>query len=261
MESFDHIVVGGGTAARLSQIRVLLADDQALVRAGLRVLLESEPDITVVGEAADAEESVRLARETRPDVILMDVRTPGVDGVAATRRIAADEHLADVKVLILTAFDSDQCLFEALRSGASGFLIKDSDPVELVKAVRLVAAGEALMSPSATRRLIQEFVAWPQRPRAAPEQFDELTDREREVVALVAYGLTNPEIAERLSISPATAKTHVNRAMVKLHAHDRAQLVVLAYQTGLVVAGGAGAISAAGTITHSPAARALRLAA
>jgi DNA-binding NarL/FixJ family response regulator len=242
-------------------IRVLLTDDQALLRAGLRGLLESEPDITVVGEAADGEEGVRLARETRPDVILMDVRMPGVDGVEATRRIAADEHLADVKVLILTTFDSDQYLFEALRCGASGFLLKDSDPVELLKAVRLVAAGEALISPAATRRLIEEFAAWPERRRSAPDQLDELTDREREVMALAAYGLTNREIAERLLISLATAKTHVSRAMVKLHAHDRAQLVVLAYQTGLVVAGGAGAISAAGRISGRPAAGALPLAA
>ena len=242
-------------------IRALLADDQALLRAGLRVLLESEPDITVVGEAADGEESVRLARETRPDVILMDIRMPGVDGVEATRQITAHEHLADVKVLILTTFDSDQCLFAALRSGASGFMVKDSDPVELLRAVRLVAAGEALMSPSATRRLIKEFAAWPERSRSAPDQLDELTDREREVMALVAYGLTNREIAERLFVSPATAKTHVSRAMVKLHAHDRAQLVMLAYQTGLVVAGRTGALAAVRTISGRAAAGGLRLAA
>jgi DNA-binding NarL/FixJ family response regulator len=242
-------------------IRVLLTDDQVLLRAGLRGLLESEPDITVVGEAADGEESVRLARETRPDVILMDIRMPGVDGIEATRRIAADEHLADVNVLILTTFDSDQYLFEALRGGASGFLLKDSDPVELLKAVRLVAAGGALMSPAATRRLIEEFAAWPERRRSAPAQLDELTDREREVMALAAYGLTNQEIAERLLISLATAKTHVSRAMVKLHAHDRAQLVVLAYQTGFVVAGGAGVMSAAGRISGRSAAGAVRLAA
>jgi DNA-binding NarL/FixJ family response regulator len=242
-------------------IRVLLADDQALLRAGLRVLLESEPDIRVVGEAADGEESVRLARETGPDVILMDIRMPGVDGVEATRRIAADEHLADVKVLILTTFDRDQSLFAALQGGATGFLVKDTDPAELLKAVRLVAAGEALMSPTATRRLIEEFAAWPARRRSAPDQLDELTDRERDVMALVAYGLTNREIAERLVVSPATAKTHVSRAMVKLHAHDRAQLVVLAYQAGLVVAGRAGATSAATTISGRPAAGAVRLAA
>jgi DNA-binding NarL/FixJ family response regulator len=242
-------------------IRVLLADDQALLRAGLRVLLESEPDIVVVGEAADGEEGVRLARETRPDVIVMDIRMPGVDGVEATRRIAADEQLADVNVLILTTFESDECLFDALRGGASGFLVKDSDPLELLKAVRLVAAGEALMSPAATRRMIEEFAAWPERRRSAPEQLDELTGREREVMALVAYGLTNQAIAERLFVSPATAKTHVSRTMVKLHAHDRAQLVVLAYQTGLVVAGGAAAISAASTISGRSAAGAVGLAA
>jgi DNA-binding NarL/FixJ family response regulator len=242
-------------------IRVLLADDQALLRAGLRVLLEAEADIVVVGEAADGEESLRLARETRPDVIVMDIRMPGVDGVEATRRIAADEQLADVKVLILTTSESDESLFEALRGGASGFLVKDSDPLELLKAVRLVAAGEALMSPGATRRLIEEFAAWPQRCRSAPEQLHELTGREREVMALVAYGLTNREIAARLFLSPATAKTHVSRAMVKLHVHDRAQLVVLAYQTGLVVAGIAGAISAANTISGRPPADAARLAA
>ena len=242
-------------------IRVLLTDDHALLRAGLRGLLESEPDITVVGEAADGEESVRLAREARPDVIVMDIRMPGVDGVEATRRIAADENLADVKVLILTTSETDESLFEALRGGASGFLVKDSDPLELLKAVRLVAAGEALMSPGATRRLIEEFAAWPQRGRSAPEQLDELTGREREVMALVAYGLTNREIAARLFLSPATAKTHVSRAMVKLHVHDRAQLVVLAYQTGLVVAGIAGAISAANTISGRPPMGAARLAA
>jgi DNA-binding NarL/FixJ family response regulator len=242
-------------------IRVLLADDQALLRAGLRVLLESEPDIAVVGEAADGEEAVRLARETHPDAILMDVRMPGVDGVEATRRIAADEHLAGAHVLILTTFDSDESLFEAVRGGASGFLVKDSDPVELLKAVRVIAAGEALMSPVATRRLIEEFAAWPQRRRSAPDQLEELTGREREVMALVAFGLTNREIAERLLVSPATAKTHVSRAMVKLHARDRAQLVVLAYQTGLVVAGRAGALAAAGTISGRAAAGAARLAA
>jgi DNA-binding NarL/FixJ family response regulator len=242
-------------------IRVLLADDQALLRAGLRVLLESEPDITVVGEAADGEEAVRLARETLPDVILMDVRMPGVDGIEATRRIAADDRLAGVKVLILTTFDSDESLFEALRGGASSFLVKDSDPVDLLKAVRVLVAGGALISPAATRRLIEEFAAWPQRRRSAPDQLDELTDREREVMALAAYGLTNRQIAERLFVTPATAKTHVSRAMVKLHAHDRAQLVVIAYQTGLVAAGGAGENLAAGRISGRLAADAVRLAA
>jgi DNA-binding NarL/FixJ family response regulator len=242
-------------------IRVLLADNQVLLRAGLRMLLESQSDIAVVGEAADGEQSVRLACETRPDVIVMDIHMPSVDGIEATRRIAADAQLAGVKVLILTTFDSGQCLFEALRAGASGFLFKDSEPDDLIKGVRLVAAGEALLAPTATRRLIEEFAAWPQRRCSAPDQLDELTDRERDVMALAAYGLTNAEIAERLFLSPATAKTHLSRAMVKLHAHDRAQLVVLAYQTGLVVAGGAGAISAASTISGRTAARGLRLAA
>ena len=242
-------------------IRVLLADDQALLRAGLRVLLDTEPDIAVVGEAADGEEALTLARETRPDVILMDIRMPGLDGVEATRRIAADERLGEVKVLILTTFESDHCLFEALRGGASGFRVKDSDPIEVLKAVRIVASGQALLSPTVTRRLIEEFAAWPERRRSAPDQLDELTEREREVMALVAYGLTNREIAERLVISPATAKTHVSRTMVKLHAHDRAQLVVLAYQTRLVVAGGARAISAADRIGGRHTAGAVRLAA
>lgn len=229
-------------------IRVLLTDDQPLLRAGLRMLLESEPDITVVGEAADGDESLRLAHATRPDVVLMDVRMPGVDGVEATRRIAADQRLAGVKVLILTTVESDQCLFEALRGGASGFLLKDCDPIDLLKAVRLVAAGGALISPTATRRLIEEFAAWPTLRGGTPDLLDELTEREREVMALVAYGLTNSEIAERLVISRATAKTHVGRAMMKLHAHDRSKLVVLAYQTGLVVAGRTGAMAAARAI-------------
>src|SRR4051794_38969694 len=241
-------------------IRVLVADDQSLLRAGLRVLLESEPDIAVVGEAADGEEAVRLARETRPDVILMDIRMPVLDGVEATRRIAADQHLSGVKVLILTTFEADQVLFETLRGGASGFFVKDSDPVEILRGVRVVASGEALLSPAATRRLIEEFAAWPQRGRSAPDQLDELTDREREVMALVAQGLTNRDIAERLVVSPATAKTHVSRAMLKLHAHDRAQLVVLAYQTGLVTAGGAGGKLAADRISGRGSAGAARLA-
>jgi DNA-binding NarL/FixJ family response regulator len=243
-------------------IRVLLADDQALMRAGLRVLLESEPDIAVVGEASDGQECLRLAHETRPDVVLMDACMSGVDGVEVTRRIAADEDLAEVRVVMLTTFASDRELFGTLRAGAAGFLVKDSDPLEVLRAVRVAAAGDALLSPPAARRLIEEFAAWPERRRSAPDQLDELTDREREVMALVAYGLTNRDIAERLVVSPATAKTHVSRAMVKLHAHDRAQLVVLAYQTGLVAAGGAGASAAASRISGRPAAAApLRLAA
>lgn len=219
-------------------IRVLLADDQLVIRAGLRVLLEGEGDIIVTGEASDGEQAVSLARDTLPDVALMDIRMPGLDGVEATRVIAGDPRLSGVKVLILTTLESDEYVFEALRAGASGFLVKDGDVAEVLRAVRVVAAGEALLSPGATRRLVEELTAWPERGRLAPALLVELTDREREVMALVAYGLTNREIAERLVISPATAKTHVSRTMLKLHAHDRAQLVVLAYQTGLVVNSG-----------------------
>lgn len=219
-------------------IRVLLADDQLVIRAGLRVLLEGEGDIIVTGEASDGEQAVSLARDTLPDVVLMDIRMPGLDGVEATRVIAGDPRLSGVKVLILTTLESDEYVFEALRAGASGFLVKDGDVAEVLRAVRVVAAGEALLSPGATRRLVEELTAWPERGRLAPALLVELTDREREVMALVAYGLTNREIAERLVISPATAKTHVSRTMLKLHAHDRAQLVVLAYQTGLVVYSG-----------------------
>jgi DNA-binding NarL/FixJ family response regulator len=218
-------------------IRVALVDDQALLRAGLRVLLENENDIAVVGEAGDGEEAISLARRTRPDVMLMDIRMPGLDGVEATKRITSDDRLEGVRVLILTTFESDEYVFEALRVGASGFLVKDSQPTEILSAVRVLAAGEALLSPSVTRRLIEEYAAWPERRRRAPAELDELTPREREVMALVAYGLTNGDIAERLVVSPATAKTHVSRTMMKLHAHDRAQLVVLAYQTGLVSPG------------------------
>jgi DNA-binding NarL/FixJ family response regulator len=217
-------------------IRVLLADDQPLVRAGLRVLFESEPDIAVSGEAANGEEAVSLARHTRSDVVLMDIRMPVLDGLEATRQIAAEEQLDAVKVLILTTFESDEYVFEALRAGAGGFLLKDAEPTELLHAVRVVAAGEALLSPSVTRRLITRFIATPERDPAPPRQLEALTDREREIMALVAGGLSNDEIAELLTISPATAKTHVSRAMLKLGARDRAQLVVLAYQTGLVLA-------------------------
>jgi DNA-binding NarL/FixJ family response regulator len=218
-------------------IRVLIADDQALVRAGFRVLLESEPDVRVVGEAANGGEAIALARHERPDVVLMDIRMPGIDGLEATRQIAGDPRLDDVRILILTTFESDENLFAALRAGASGFLLKDTDPVELLRGVRLVADGEALLSPRVTRRLIAELAVRPPVARPHPEQLDVLTAREREVMALVAGGLSNQQIAERLTVSPATAKTHVSRAMTKLGARDRAQLVTLAYETGLVVAG------------------------
>jgi DNA-binding NarL/FixJ family response regulator len=215
-------------------IRVLLADDQPLVRAGFRMLLEIEDDIEVVGEVDDGAAAVAFATAERPDVVLMDIRMPGMDGLAATRAIVADEALGTVRILVLTTFELDEYVFEALRAGASGFLVKHTQPAELVHAVREVARGEALLSPSVTRRLIAEFAARPSRPALTPPTMSVLTEREREVVALVAQGLTNDEIAAELVLSPATARTHVSRAMVKLHARDRAQLVVFAYQSGLV---------------------------
>jgi len=214
-------------------ISAVLADDQALVRAGFRALLDAADGIEVVGEAGDGEEAVRLARTLQPDVVLMDIRMPGVDGLEATRRIAADDRLGAVRVVILTTFDLDEYVFEAIRIGASGFLVKDTEPVELVQAVRAVARGDALLSPGVTRRLVEEFASRAKDPRPAAD-LSPLTEREREVMALVAEGLSNDEIAERLIMSPATAKTHVSRAMVKLGARDRAQLVVLAYESGLV---------------------------
>jgi DNA-binding NarL/FixJ family response regulator len=213
-------------------ISVVLADDQALVRAGFRALLEAQNDMEVVGEAADGEEAVRLAGDLAPDVILMDIRMPGVDGLSATRRIAAEERSAAVRVVILTTFGLDEYVFEAIRSGASGFLVKDTEPDELVQAVRVVADGEALLSPSVTKKLIAEFALRAKAPQPTVG-LDELTDREREVLSLVAEGLSNREIGERLFVSPATAKTHVSRAMGKLQARDRAQLVVIAYESGL----------------------------
>jgi DNA-binding NarL/FixJ family response regulator len=220
-------------------ISVVLADDQALVRAGFRALLDAQDDIEVVGEADDGEEAVRLAKTLEPDVILMDIRMPGLDGLAATKAIAADERLSAVRIVILTTFELDEYVFEALRVGASGFLVKDTEPVELLRAVRAVAGGEALLSPSVTRRLIAEFATRAKEPVRSPE-LDHLTDREREVMALVAEGLSNEEIAHRLFMSPATAKTHVSRAMIKLNARDRAQLVVFAYESGLVRPGWTG---------------------
>jgi len=214
-------------------IRVVLADDQVLVRAGFRSLLDNEDDIEVVAEASDGDEAIDLASQAKPDVILMDIRMPKLDGIETTRRIAGDDRLAGVKVVILTTFELDEYVFEALRAGASGFLVKDTEPLELLHGVRVVAAGESLLSPSVTRRLIAEF-ATRSTERKTLEELDQLTGREREVMALVATGMSNDEIAEHLVVSPATAKTHVSRAMVKLHARDRAQLVVLAYESGLV---------------------------
>ncbi|MFD3556299.1 response regulator [Streptomyces goshikiensis] len=214
-------------------IRVLLADDQHLVRAGFRALLDAQPDIEVAGEAADGAEAVRLVRGLRPDVALMDIRMPGLDGLAATRAITGDAALAAVKVVMLTTFDLDEYVFEAIRSGASGFLVKDTEPEELLRAVRAVVAGDALLSPGVTRRLIAEFAARSKAPAAAAG-LERLTDREREVMALVGMGMSNEEIARRLVVSPLTAKTHVSRTMIKLGARDRAQLVVLAYESGLV---------------------------
>ncbi|MEU7941977.1 response regulator transcription factor [Microbispora bryophytorum] len=217
-------------------IRVLLADDQALVRAGFRALLDAQEGMTVVGEAGDGEQAVLLTRDLRPDVVLMDIRMPGTDGLTATRHIGDDPALADVKIVMLTTFELDEYVFEALRGGASGFLVKDTEPAELIQAVRVVASGEALLSPGVTRRLIAEYVARAKEPGIVT-RLDPLTEREREVLALVGTGMTNDEIAARLYMSPATAKTHVSRTMSKLHARDRAQLVVIAYESGLVKPG------------------------
>ncbi|MGW2225201.1 response regulator [Streptomyces formicae] len=214
-------------------IRVLLADDQSLVRAGFKALLDAQADIAVAGEAADGDEAVRLVRELRPDVVLMDIRMPLLDGLAATRRITEEPGLDAVKVVMLTTFELDEYVFEAIRAGASGFLVKDTEPDELLRAVRAVVEGDALLSPGVTRRLIAEFAARSKEPAAA-DMLGGLTEREREVMALVGVGLTNEEIARRLVVSPLTAKTHVSRTMVKLGARDRAQLVVLAYESGLV---------------------------
>jgi len=215
-------------------IRVVLADDQALVRAGFRVLLDTEDGFEVCGEAADGAQAVELARQHRPDVVVMDIRMPGTDGLTATREITGDPALAGVKVLVLTTFDVDEYVFEALRSGASGFLLKDTEPVELLRALRVVADGEALLAPTVTRRLIGEFVGRPENRRIDTSAVRRITDREREVLALVAGGLSNDEIAAQLVISTATARTHVSRILTKLGARDRAQLVVLAYESGLV---------------------------
>jgi len=227
-------------------IRVLLADDQALIRAGFRVLLEAAGDMQVVGEAVNGAQAVDLARQERADVVLMDIRMPEVDGLEATRRIAADDDLAGVKVVILTTFESDEYVYQAIRAGASGFLVKDAEPEDLIRAVRVVARGEALLSPSVTRRLITSIASRPgqaSQPGRSPvrpaQSLSRLTDREREVLSLVAEGLSNDEIAGRLYLSPLTTKTHVSRIMTKLDARDRAQLVVMAYESGLVTPGAA----------------------
>ena len=214
-------------------IRVVLADDQELVRAGFAALLDAEDDIEVAGEAADGEQAVRVAAQHKPDVVLMDIRMPGVDGIEATRRIAARPDLGSVHVVILTTFELDEYVFEGLRAGAAGFLVKDTDAAELIRAVRVVAGGEALLSPAVTKRLIAEFASRTQSPRRLAH-LDELTPREREVVALIATGLSNEEISREIYVSPSTVKTHAGRAMTKLGARDRAQLVVFAYQAGLV---------------------------
>ncbi|MEU8676261.1 response regulator transcription factor [Streptomyces sp. NPDC048560] len=217
-------------------IRVLLADDQTLVRAAFAMLIDSDPGMTVVGQAANGLEAVELARSTRADLVVMDVRMPDLDGIEATRRIAADEDLAGVKVLVLTTYDTDEHVVEALRAGASGFLVKDTRPAELLAAITTVAAGEALLSPGPTARLIARVLSVPSVPaRGAVAGPDCLTDRERQVLELVARGLNNTEIAEILRVSPLTAKTHVSRIMGKLGARDRAQLVIVAYESGLVV--------------------------
>jgi len=215
-------------------VRVVLADDQALVRSGFRALLERDPEIEIAGEARTGAEAIELTRAEHPEIVLMDIRMPDLDGLEATRRIASDPSLDGVRVIILTTFELDEYLFEALRAGASGFLPKGVEPDDLRAAVHVVAAGEALLSPRLTSRLIEEYVAQPDRRAGVPAGLDELTDREREIMALVATGMSNREIAERLVISPLTVKTHVSRCMMKLDARDRAQLVVFAYESGLV---------------------------
>jgi DNA-binding NarL/FixJ family response regulator len=215
-------------------VRVLLADDQPLLRAAFKGIIDSTPELEVVAEAATGQQAVELARRTHADVVLMDIRMPDMDGLTATRLITADEDLAGVRVLIITTFEVDEYVFQALRAGASGFLGKGVEPGELIEAIRTVDRGDALLSPAATSALIARFLTQPDRGSQGPDRLAVLTDREREVLALVAAGLSNDEIAQQLVVSPHTAKTHVKRAMVKLNAHDRAQLVVIAYETGLV---------------------------
>ncbi len=218
-------------------IRVLIADDQPLVRAGLTMLLSAVPDVEVVGEATNGEEAVTLAHDLAPDVVLMDIRMPGTNGLQATERILSSQALPGVRVVMLTTFDVDEYIFEALEKGASGFLLKDAEPEEIIRAIRAAASGDAVLSPGVTRRLIADYARRPRRREVAPGALDTLTDREREVMVLVARGLSNDEIAKRLWVSPLTAKTHVSRILSKLGARDRAQLVVLAYEQGLVEPG------------------------
>jgi DNA-binding NarL/FixJ family response regulator len=214
-------------------ISVALADDQPLVRMGLRVLIESEDDLVLAGEADNGRDAVSLIRRARPDVVLMDIRMPDLDGISALRQVTADPTLSGVRVIMLTTFELDEYVFDALQAGAAGFLIKDSEPADMLRAIRLVAGGESLLSPSVTRRVIESFTSRSALRRPHP-RLAELTEREREVLGLIGEGLSNEEIAARLVVSPATARTHVSRAMVKLGARDRAQLVVIAYQSGLV---------------------------
>jgi DNA-binding NarL/FixJ family response regulator len=223
----------------MNAIRIVLADDQSMIRAGLRTLIGSEPDLTVVAEAGDGQAALTEVRTHRPDVVVMDIRMPILDGVAATRAIVGDPELAGVRVLILTTFDEDALVFDAIRAGAAGFLLKDADPAELLRGIRTVATGDALLGPQAARRLVAAFAAIPPAQSPSSDQLSLLTEREREIVALVGRGLSNEDIADWLKISPATARTHVSRAMVKLNARDRAQLVVFAYEVGLVRPGSA----------------------
>lgn len=218
----------------MSPLRVVLADDQIMIRSGLRALLAAEPDLRVVAEAGDGQQALAAVRDHRPDVIVMDVRMPVMDGLEATRAIAADPQLSSVRVLVLTTFDEDALVFEAIRAGAAGFLLKDAEPADLLRGIRVVAAGDTLLAPQAARRLIAAFASTPARTGPPAAALTLLTDREREIVALVGRGLSNDDIAEWLVISLATARTHVSRAMVKLAARDRAQLVVFAYESGLV---------------------------